>query len=381
MTRIFLDTATSPYVIAFVGFLLLTLLLPGLWRLHSVQIAWILLTFLLAVVLLGLTFPFAGMHSPLSAAFYFYSTAMLGLLAALSWKESFHLGLTRTTIAGALIVAMLIFYGYLEGGGDLRRVWGPTYLGMGTVVALGFSFSFPYLMASGGFQKIGWLIVVLICTVGLVTGQARGPVLFSAFAALIMLLFYWPKSSIYTSTRMGLAGRAGFVGIAAAITIFLIPTRQINRLARLFRGDELELGGRGRIWAEALQTFSDAPFLGHGLGYSTADYYPHNLFLQVGVDAGIVGILALAVLISWPVCAFIIGWANRAVRSQPLTWGLLAAYIVLVLDYSKSYDFYKSRMLFLVGGALVSHIVLQWRAQTHSLKEAGRRSSNISANE
>lgn len=97
--------------------------------------------------------------------------------------------------------------------------------------------------------------------------------------------------------------------IRALITVFglvvlwmipvIIPPETISRLATL--GEELSSGtlnDRADIWAVGYQVFADHPILGVGSGgYGTAmnpelrDWKaPHNVFLSVAVDLGIVGL-------------------------------------------------------------------------------------------
>lgn len=103
--------------------------------------------------------------------------------------------------------------------------------------------------------------------------------------------------------------------IRALITVFslvvlwmipvIIPPETISRLATL--GEELSSGtlnDRADIWAVGYQVFADHPILGVGSGgYGTAmipelrDWKaPHNVFLSIAVDLGIVGLTLFLIL-------------------------------------------------------------------------------------
>jgi len=81
------------------------------------------------------------------------------------------------------------------------------------------------------------------------------------------------------------------------------------------------------------------------------------------MDGGMLAIGLLAIIIIYPSIIFAISRYNGIIKYHPLAWGLLAAYLLLVLEYSKSGDFYKARSLFVVASVLIGYIGMESRSQ------------------
>lgn len=77
-------------------------------------------------------------------------------------------------------------------------------------------------------------------------------------------------------------------------------------------------------------------------------YYPHNLFLQAWLDGGIVAFLLLFGLVLFPFLLAL--WHLFAGHLQSNAWiPGLGLFLFLVLEYSKSINFYSGRLLFVMG--------------------------------
>ncbi len=75
--------------------------------------------------------------------------------------------------------------------------------------------------------------------------------------------------------------------------------------------------------------------------------YPHNLFLQVWMDGGFVAVLMLGALMLGPMILFVKRF--KANVDDPVYLSLFAVLILLVLEFSKSYDFYAAISLVVVS--------------------------------
>jgi O-antigen ligase len=116
---------------------------------------------------------------------------------------------------------------------------------------------------------------------------------------------------------------------------------------------ELEAGGRGELMANAWHHIREKPLIGYGLGShglksgSREDTHPHNMFLQIWLDAGIVAVISLAIIIVWPLMkAIFVLWSNPP---NHILLSIAGIYSFLVLEHSKSGDFYLGRDLFLIA--------------------------------
>jgi len=129
--------------------------------------------------------------------------------------------------------------------------------------------------------------------------------------------------------------------------------RTASRISRLLGGvdRELSVGGRGQLWSSAWDAIGHAPLLGHGLGSSGVlasgreGYYPHNLFLQIWVDGGLVGVLLMGLLLAYPLTLLI----RSKLRSDPHLLPLVAIYLFFILTYQTSSSVYTARPLVLLG--------------------------------
>ncbi|NOK12204.1 O-antigen ligase family protein [Corallococcus exercitus] len=104
------------------------------------------------------------------------------------------------------------------------------------------------------------------------------------------------------------------------------------------------LSGREILYARALQLGKDNPVAGAGLAAFPAlrlGVYPHNLFLEVFCEGGVVGLLLLAtVLATFMRSAFL--------RRRGLDGATVGAAVLVLLGAQSSGDLYDSRSLFLL---------------------------------
>lgn len=359
MARAFLDADVVMYIALTIVFFVAALLSPSAWRFHHFQLVWMVLLVVFFTSLFAASFPFAyDFEQFIIAAGFLISTIFVGMLSSLGWGKKFFLSFFYLTVLVSSLIAVMIFYGYIAGDSDFRELWGVGYLSAGTIIATGFCLSFPFFLYSRGKYKFLWGIVALVLFLGVVTGLSRGALLFSAILALVLLLFYWPKQGGKQSS--GLKSRLLVICGGAGGMVVFMPARTIQRLERLFLGRDLVAGGRGSLWGNALEFIGESPIIGHGLGHGGgAVKYPHNLFLQVGMDGGIIAIILLLLVIAFPFFIFLISNYNKVIQYQPIAWGFLAVYLMLILEYSKSGDFYKARNLFLFGSLLTAYVGME----------------------
>lgn len=361
MARAFLDVDLVLYFALSIAFFVAAVLSFSAWKFHPFQVGWMVLLVGLFTALFSASFPFTyDFKQFIIAAGFMVSTTIVGLLSSLGWDKKFFFSFFYLTVLVSLLIAILIFYGYIAGNSDFRKLWDVGYLTSGTTIAIGFCLSLPFFLHSQGKYKFLWGITTLVLFLGLVTGLSRGALLFSAVIAFALLCFYWPKQGGRQTT--GLITRLVIVSGGVACMFLFMPGRTLGRLERLFFGQELLEGGRGNLWNNAFEFIAEAPIVGHGLGHGGgAVMYPHNLFLQVGMDGGIIAMIFLSLVIAFPLLVFILSKHNKAIQYQPLAWGFLAVYLMLILEYSKSGDFYKARSLFIFGAVLMAYAGMEAR--------------------
>lgn len=154
---------------------------------------------------------------------------------------------------------------------------------------------------------------------------------------LAFLLFFAIRLRRGNSTRLVISAVIAVALIAGAAAILLsqlsdvagarIVSLGIARLTGNFTGAtenglaiDPSAQSRLQMYSDAVRVISQAPVLGHGLGsfgflvsYVTEGAYPHNLFLEIAVDTGFIGLLLfLCALVPTGWYAFSRAWAKGA---------------------------------------------------------------------
>lgn len=211
------------------------------------------------------------------------------------------LGLLTAYVFGAYVAALgtIMVYRseagllrrYAAGGGDANDLAMTLALALPMAWYLGMTYRQPLLR----WACRGYLVVGLVA-IGL-TGS-RGGMLASMVALLIVPL---------TMTKLT-PGRfaAGIVllGISGALAVAYVPETIVQRLATTgTEVQELDLGGRFRIWVAGVNAFARKPVIGYGTDGFQAAVRPwgagqvaHNSYLSVLVEQGMVGFLLYATM-------------------------------------------------------------------------------------
>lgn len=143
----------------------------------------------------------------------------------------------------------------------------------------------------------------------------------------------------------------------------LVPESSFTRLATTGSSImELDLGGRVDIWREGVELFSRRPLLGSGSGAFNAAVAsrlsPHNTFLSVLAELGIVGLM-LFVFIS----AIVLRMALRQPPQNTRLWiSVLAIWLVgiLVMDWDDNKQTWLIFSLIVASAHLVPAVDTSW---------------------
>jgi O-antigen ligase len=267
----------------------------------------------------------------------------------------------------ALCVAAYVFWMYLSSGA--LRGYGAlsaNYPLIAQITGFGAVLAVVRAMTRDGSARRRDVALALVLLPALALSLARGALLGAILVTVV--------SAVYCHLTLGrfrihrhfrewsraVSGRLVAVtvvlgGIVLTLFSALRVERTRARLERLFSGRELTEGGRVQLWREAWHNISDAPLIGHGLGSSGImsgtgqQLYPHNWALQVWLDGGIVGLVLCALALAAPP-AYAVLRTRRKGRHLVRSWLPLAAgYVFILLEYSKSQNFYTSRLLFVLG--------------------------------
>lgn len=200
------------------------------------------------------------------------------------------------------------------------------------------------------WPKLSWVgigLTAVFATLILILTQSRSSWV-GAFVSFGFMLLFWERllnpSSLRRRLRLGLLAFA----TATVLAIFIIgpstlQTWWLEPPDDTVVGSLVSLNLRQEIWPWAVQTIYDFPFTGVGLGTFRQvgprlyplnlplDYdfgHAHNLFLQVALDFGVVGLVSYIALL---LGAGVMAWqmARHDQEKRPLAIGLLAGLVAL----------------------------------------------------
>lgn len=273
----------------------------------------------------------------------------------------------RIVILASVVVSIYVILQY-RAAGSLSGYGLPIseyYLVTGTLIGCGAVGSAALAFGQTPASLL-WLVPAIVTLLGLSLALARGALVFSVLIILALgtygVLIRRRRYRKVRSIVVSLVRRLVFVivlGMLVAGTIWgaLQVDRTAARLARMFSGSELDKGGRGALWRTSWENIAASPWVGHGLGsnglLSAGDenLYPHNLFLQVWLDSGIIGVLFVLSALAIPVLAT---WFTRQIPGLvEAVWPYLGIYLLLLLEFQKSTDFYTARALFVAALLLI----------------------------
>lgn len=283
--------------------------------------------------------------------------SFLAPFLVLSWNQPRISRLVLSIGVLALLLFISLPFGIWEG-----ELISEGYLGMGRLLGAGVIVALSTMLdrrKGPGFVVI--LGATILGSLGMLLLGGRGPFLSLVFAAGVMVWLATSRGSSTTSRiRAGLIVGT-LVSTVAAVTVLLTGMastsfRTLDRLALLIPGGPsagMSANSREGFYSVALHYWGTAPLIGHGLGswpillgWGDVRLYPHNIFLEILVETGIVGLLLFVLLATLALHRF-----ARAYRGTPQTQqGLLVAtmglFLFFLFNASVSGDISGNRPLF-----------------------------------
>jgi murein biosynthesis integral membrane protein MurJ len=256
------------------------------------------------------------------------------------------MGLIDAILLISSLIALYGIYGYFtqqfgnpdpEIGFRITSTFGSSPA-LGLFLSLGIPLGFYRMLTLSGFKRITSLVVILILLVALGMSLARAAFIGVFLSILIMSLFH-PSQKM----RVGLL--SGLLALPVLALISGLPV-----FYRFFQSDITTLDGRTGLWQILLARFDPTQLLGHGLGASSlllaslsvndvrlqkvTSYEPHNLFVAVLYDHGIIG-LSLLLLTFIALFAGLIVGMRKATGSHRML--CVTALAILVSVYIQSF--------------------------------------------
>jgi O-antigen ligase len=191
--------------------------------------------------------------------------------------------------------------------------WGWAYsmktnIGGGWIIGMAILLLFYFPLTKSPFLKWSWRLACgPLLIVGLIATTARGPLVCLAFVFILTPLVLPRKRGARSKALTSLGILLAMVAASVVATSLLPQVRakyqeKMTEIDRIMRGSWPggTAGERLDFYQAALREIPENPVLGLGVGGWSVYYYgrdsknyPHNLFLLVGVEEGLVGLIAL----------------------------------------------------------------------------------------
>lgn len=133
------------------------------------------------------------------------------------------------------------------------------------------------------------LMAMVACVFICLMSGGRGGFLYLLIVSGVLLFL------LYRAKRISVASSLIYIGIGCALFVYfadqynVFDTRGFSRLSENLTDDS----ARRPFYEAASQFFIDSPLIGHGPGsvFYTVGFYCHNMFYDIAVDMGIVGLI------------------------------------------------------------------------------------------
>lgn len=326
-------------------------------------------------LLLFLWAVFTSLYTP-SSSYYFDKLIRIFLLLVLlvypiyifKKRYLFKIFQDQVTFFG-VVTLLILYYIYVTSGGSLAPYFNllsliaanklpsgtivpPDYLVLGTL--FGVCFFMNYSRNSLFFILLKVAIVIMLVLLG-----GRGPILF-----LILLIvgdYLWRSKdqfSIKRQTQLVVV----LIAIPMLSSVFLSwkgSQRIVDRFSRVTTGKgNQSMGERQKHYSEAFHLIQSDGVLGIGIGgygIKTINQdirsYPHNVFLEIFVELGIVGITLLLILLLF--FAYNFGFPVYS-KNHLLFSNFVLVFIFLFFNAMKSSSLIDLKDLFAAMGIIVS---------------------------
>src|SRR5256884_1006289 len=181
-------------------------------------------------------------------------------------------------------------------------------------------------------KALVWRFFVLVSRVA---ALSRGGLLALAILGLVAVITL-PQRRL----KLALLGTIVIGGIAL-LQVPFVAKRLYRQFDPSYPYNTFE--GRLQIWSDTLKMLRDRPIFGSGLrAYETVmrayvspghkpELYPHNLFLAMWVELGLLGLIAFVVLLGTLLWRGWSAFARADGFARPLLWGTSAAFIAVAV--------------------------------------------------
>lgn len=240
-------------------------------------------------------------------------------------------------------------------------VLGSNYLALGSTVGISIIviFFLYFVKEKNRIKAIFSILIIIQMIVALLISGGRMPVLSLIIVLIIYFLFSFISRSKSIYIIKGVKKLVLLVLLIAPLIIILGKIGMFDvvliRLSELFKSIDSDTSALGRLnrYMVALDMWGKKPLIGNGIGsfslfYNGVDMrdYPHNIFLEILSELGIVGFVAFFLLI---INSLYNGWIlfkNKFKAIDSLQMTLILAFLYLFINANVSGDINDNRLMF-----------------------------------
>ncbi|MBB6453301.1 O-antigen ligase [Salirhabdus euzebyi] len=256
------------------------------------------------------------------------------------------------------------FQAYLQTSGvNFVTVNGSGYLGVGQLISVGAVIIFGFLLFYRNhifIKLVSLLLFIFFMSILLILG-GRGPLL-AAFIGILVPVFYAVRLNQSFIKIKGYAVFIILIFLSSVLSlVYLWQTNQqlltLSRLVAFFQGaDPSSAGTRSSYYEDSIFYWMESPLLGNGIGsWPVLHYgsdirdYPHNIFLEIIVELGLVGLILFLLLLGYFLRNVL---SIKKVASNKMNILLVMIFANSFLNVLLSGDIPDNRMFFVFLGLL-----------------------------
>jgi O-antigen ligase len=237
---------------------------------------------------------------------------------------------------------------------------GSNYLALGRVTGVSILALSLYLISAAKTRpmKLIGCALVGLNLFGLLYSGGKGPLLTLVVTMLAVLVFYMNRREAKKYIVVVLLLSLTTVVLMLALPGYFDTIKYRLSVIDPFRGVDIRESSAAQrldMFDAAVNAMADYPILGTGLGgfsdYSgygsgiERAYYPHNIFLEIGSELGIFGLLAFVALISFCLLR-LFRYSRLRGNLYHLVCAVFALFLYMLMNASVSGDVNDKRSLF-----------------------------------
>lgn len=236
------------------------------------------------------------------------------------------------------------------GGGVDRGIGGATYQTAAYVGAVAYTYNLYYILFGQNLLRfrlfrtrpyfIMSCILLPIQGFAVLVAGGRGAFILVGIGTLILIVLAVRPRRLKALTRLAVLLILALPILAWAIPIFRSNPLTEALLGRVFAyvgEDGIDwdgTSGRDRVYSEAFAYLDESPVFGYGIFSWGMDTYPHNVFLELMLNGGIIYTASWLVLMLWSLFKLVSILRRSEYPPQILP---LALYPTVMLQFSGSY--------------------------------------------